>query len=56
MKLLDTLGKIGERAHVGSTTTAHLKDLFHAAGFSDIHVEKKKLNWFWGIMIGTGQK
>ena len=56
MRLLDAAGKIGERAHVGSTTLEGLQKLFHSTGFSNIEVEKVKLNWFWRIMIGKGSK
>jgi ubiquinone/menaquinone biosynthesis C-methylase UbiE len=56
MRALDFLGKIGEKAHVGTTTSNGLKELFLATGFSDVRVETTKLNWFWGIMIGKGVK
>lgn len=56
MKIVDLAGKIGERAHVGSTTSRELKELFISTGFNKVEVEKKKLNWFWGIMIGEGNK
>jgi ubiquinone/menaquinone biosynthesis C-methylase UbiE len=56
MKIVDLAGKIGERAHVGSTTSEELKELFVSTGFKKVKVEKKKINWFWGIMIGEGQK
>jgi ubiquinone/menaquinone biosynthesis C-methylase UbiE len=54
MRLLDCMGKIGERAHVGSTTSQGLRGLLISAGFSDVEVRVTKLNWFWGIMIGKG--
>lgn len=56
MKIVDLAGKIGERAHVGSTTSRELKELFISTGFKKVKVEKKKLNCFWGIMIGEGKK
>jgi ubiquinone/menaquinone biosynthesis C-methylase UbiE len=56
MKLLDLAGKIGERAHVGSSTSEELRKLFHSTGFVNISIESIKLNWFWGIMIGKGDK
>lgn len=56
MKMVDLAGKIGERAHVGSTTSQGLERLFLSAGFADVEVEKVKLNWLWGIMIGRGVK
>ena len=56
MRMVDYAGKIGERAHVGSTTLERLKGLFRATGFTDVKVEKLKLNWFWGIMVGKGTK
>ncbi len=56
MKVVDLAGKLGERAHVGSTTSQGLRQLLAAAGFSQIEVEVTKLNWFWGIMIGKGAK
>ena len=56
MKILDFMGKIGEKAHVGSTTLQKLKDLFLITDFSNIKVERIKLNWFWGIMLGEGMK
>jgi ubiquinone/menaquinone biosynthesis C-methylase UbiE len=54
MKAVDLAGKIGERAHVGSTTSQGLRQLLVSAGFSEVEVEASKLNWFWGIMIGKG--
>lgn len=56
MKLLDTSGKIGEKAHVGSTTSRELHELFTSAGFMEANIQTLKLNWFWGIMIGKGRK
>jgi arsenite methyltransferase len=56
MRALDFLGKLGERAHVGSTTSQGLKELLISAGFPDVEVTTMKLNWFWGIMIGKGTK
>jgi protein-L-isoaspartate(D-aspartate) O-methyltransferase len=56
MRLLDFAGKIGERAHVGSSTSDKIRDLFTSAGFVNIGIEKIKVNWFWGIMIGKGDK
>jgi len=56
MRALDLVGKIGERAHVGSTTLAGLKALFLSTGFADVRAKTLKLNWFWAIMIGTGVK
>jgi len=54
MRGLDLLGKLGERAHVGTTTSHHLKALYRSAGFAGVEVTPIKLNWFWGIMIGKG--
>ena len=54
MRLLDCMGKIGERAHVGSTTSQRLRELLISAGFSDVEVRVTKVNWFWRIMIGKG--
>ena len=54
MKILDFMGRIGEKAHVSSTTLQKLKGLFLSTGFSDIKLDKIKLNWFWGIMVGEG--
>ena len=56
MKALDLFGKLGEKAHVGSTTSTELRDLLILTGFSDVEVKTTKLNWFWGIMIGKGVK
>jgi ubiquinone/menaquinone biosynthesis C-methylase UbiE len=56
MRMVDLAGKIGEKAHVGSTSSERLKSLFLSSGFVDVEVEKLKLNWFWGIMIGKGVK
>jgi ubiquinone/menaquinone biosynthesis C-methylase UbiE len=54
MKLLDFIGKIGEKAHVGSATSQALRELLISTGFSDVEVKTTKLNWFWGIMVGRG--
>ena len=56
MRLLDSAGKIGERAHVGSSTSEELKKLFLSTGFMYIEIEKIKVNWFWRIMIGKVDK
>jgi ubiquinone/menaquinone biosynthesis C-methylase UbiE len=56
MRAVDLLGKIGERAHVGSTTSPWLRELLASAGFVDIEVQVQKLNWFWGIMVGQGSR
>jgi ubiquinone/menaquinone biosynthesis C-methylase UbiE len=56
MRGLDLLGKLGERAHVGTTTSHHLKALYESTGFADAEVTSLKLNWLWGIMIGKGVK
>ncbi|MBN1812568.1 MAG: methyltransferase domain-containing protein [Anaerolineae bacterium] len=54
MRAVDLLGKIGERAHVGSTTALGLRELLASVGFVDVEVQVQKLNWFWGIMVGKG--
>jgi ubiquinone/menaquinone biosynthesis C-methylase UbiE len=54
MRAVDLLGKLGERAHVGSTTSSGLRELLASAGFVDIDVQVQKLDWFWGIMVGKG--
>jgi ubiquinone/menaquinone biosynthesis C-methylase UbiE len=56
MKIVDLAGKIGERAHVGSTTSEKLREIFLATGFNHVEIEKVKFNWFWRIMIGRGTK
>ena len=56
MKLVDLAGKIGERAHVGSTTSGGMKELLESAGFIDVSVEKMRLSRFWRIMTGKGKK
>ena len=56
MRALDLMGKIGEKAHVGSTTSMELRGLLISTRFSDVEVKTTKLNWFWGIMIGKGVK
>jgi ubiquinone/menaquinone biosynthesis C-methylase UbiE len=56
MKVVDSAGKIGERAHVGSTTSLGLRELLASAGFVDVEVQVQKLNWFWGIMVGKGSR
>ena len=56
MRIVDLAGKVGEKAHVGSATSSQLTHLLLKAGFVDIEVERMKLNWFWGIMIGKGTK
>jgi ubiquinone/menaquinone biosynthesis C-methylase UbiE len=56
MKLLDFIGKIGEKAHIGSATSQALRELLTSTGFSDVEVKTIKLNWFWEIMTGKGVK
>ena len=54
MRGLDLLGQLGERAHVGTTTSRELQALYRSTGFASVEVTPIKLNWFWGIMIGKG--
>ena len=56
MRGLDLLGRLGERAHVGTTTSHQLKALYQSTGFGDVEVTPFKLNFLWGIMIGKGVK
>jgi hypothetical protein len=56
MKIVDYAGKLGEKAHVGSTTSEGLQNLFQTTGFTNVEVDKIKLTWFWGIMIGKGTR
>ena len=56
MRGLDFLGRLGERAHVGTTTSHQLKALYQNTGFTDVEVSAFKLNFLWGIMIGKGVK
>jgi ubiquinone/menaquinone biosynthesis C-methylase UbiE len=56
MRFVDLMGKIGEKAHVGTTTSGELGELFLTSGYVNAHVETIKLNWLWGIMIGRGTK
>jgi ubiquinone/menaquinone biosynthesis C-methylase UbiE len=56
MRFLDYLGKLGEKAHVGSTTSEGMRDLLISANFSEVEVKILKLSWFWRIMIGKGIK
>jgi arsenite methyltransferase len=56
MRIVDLAGKLGERAHVGSTTSRRLREILLLSDFEDVEVEKTKLDWFWGIMIGRGNK
>jgi arsenite methyltransferase len=56
MRMLDLAGRIGEKAHVGSTTSQGLRDLFVSKGFSNVEIERIELNCFWRVMIGTGVK
>ncbi|MBN1160829.1 MAG: class I SAM-dependent methyltransferase [Dehalococcoidales bacterium] len=56
MRLLDLAGKIGQKEHVGSMKSKELESLFHKTGFTNIEVEKLKINWFFRVMIGNGIK
>jgi ubiquinone/menaquinone biosynthesis C-methylase UbiE len=56
MKIVDFLGRIGEKAHIGSTTSEQLRTLFRSSNFVDVEIEKRKMDWFWGIMVGKGVK
>lgn len=56
MRLFDTVGKIFERGHAGSTTSQGLSVLLAEAGFVETALSTSKLTWFWGIMIGKGRK
>ena len=56
MRGLDLLGRLGERAHVGTTTSRELEALYRRTGFADAEATPIKLNRFWGIMLGKGTK
>ncbi|MBN2076708.1 MAG: methyltransferase domain-containing protein [Dehalococcoidales bacterium] len=56
MRLVDYAGKLGEKAHVGSTTSRRLREIFHVTGYEDIIIEKVNLTRLWKIMIGQGKK
>ena len=56
MRVVDEMGKIGEKAHVGTTRSSDLRELFLSQGFVAVRIETIKLNWLWGIMIGRGTK
>jgi ubiquinone/menaquinone biosynthesis C-methylase UbiE len=56
MRFVDLMGKIGEKAHVGTTTSGELRELLLTTGFVDVHVETIRLNWLWEIMIGRAMK
>lgn len=56
MRIVDLAGKIGERAHVGSTTSEGLANLFRSSGFVNIEIDRVKINWFWRTMIGKGTR
>jgi arsenite methyltransferase len=56
MKIVDIAGKISGKAHIGSTTSEELRNLFLTTGYTDVEITKIKFNWFWGIMIGSGTR
>jgi len=56
MRVLDRLGRLGERAHVGSTRSRELVRLMEDAGFVGVTVDRVRLTWFWEIMVGRGRK
>jgi ubiquinone/menaquinone biosynthesis C-methylase UbiE len=56
MKMVDVAGKISGKAHIGSTTSEGLRNLFLTTDYTDVEVTKIKFNWFWGIMIGRGTR
>ena len=56
MRALDWVGRVGERAHVGSARSSDLQQLLESEGFVDAAVERVRLTWFWEIMIGRGRR
>jgi ubiquinone/menaquinone biosynthesis C-methylase UbiE len=56
MVLADYLAKLVERAHVGTTTSAELDQLFRDAGFQQVEMETMEMGRFWFSMIGIGVK
>ena len=50
------IAKLVERAHVGSTTSAGLAQLFRDAGFQQVEVDTMEMGRFWFNMIGEGVK
>jgi len=56
MRALDRLGRLGERAHVGSARSRDLKRLMEDAGFVEVTADRVRLTWFWEIMVGRGRK
>jgi ubiquinone/menaquinone biosynthesis C-methylase UbiE len=56
MRVVDQMGKVGEKAHVGTTKSSELRELLLSQGFVVVRVETFKLNWLWGLMMGRGTK
>jgi len=56
MRILDRIGRLGERTHVGSTGSMELRQLMEDAGLEQVEVDRVRVTWFWRIMIGQGQR
>ncbi len=49
-RVCDLFLKIVDAAHFKTYRRRELEHLLRAANFRNIHVEKYKINWLWGLM------
>ncbi|MBF0232926.1 MAG: methyltransferase domain-containing protein [Desulfamplus sp.] len=48
--------RLSNRAHFRIYRTGECKGLLEQAGYTDVQIEKFKINWLWGLMTAKGKK
>ena len=55
-RILDVFLRLFNRAHFRTYKAKELQQLLQEEGFSDVSIERYKLNWFWGMMTAKAIK
>jgi SAM-dependent methyltransferase len=55
IKLLDARERRSGGGYVGAYTGGELMQLLQGAGFTDVVVERYRINWFWGLMTARAR-
>lgn len=45
--------RLTNRAFYRTYRQAECRDLFHAAGYGDVRIDRYKISWLWGLMTAT---
>lgn len=55
-RILDRVLRLSSGGHFRTYRTDELRALLGAAGFTNVHVEHYRIDWFWGLMTATARK